>query len=534
MTMLSHFPLAKPRASQVQVLQAIEKAYADGFQNVLLEAPVGSGKSAIAIAVAKSLGDSHVLTPRKALQDQYVEDFTDQHLALMKGRSAYPCTFDEPDEVAYNKAIRLIQQGRFVPLSTDKTCGQGPCSSSSYGKVVYEACTKSGAKPCPYQVAVTKACSSDTVVHNLHSFIYQAYLAGKFDQRSSFILDECHEAEDIVREFATRKFTIPQVVEPGDWTQRLTHMYMWADYLETFLAIVQARLSYDKFGVSNVDKYKAGVQSLRDIPDDGEGGYVPHLEVDERNDCTRVSFIPIKVGPVSNSLLYSFGDKRLLMSGTIYSKSVFSGMNGLAEEDTCFIRTSTSFSQANRPIYLKKDYTLDLSHKMWDQNFGRMIDNIRKVLGVFHDVKGLIHVPSYMAMDQLALALRDTGRVHTHTREDVSQRLTAFYSSQGNGVFLSPVCQQGVDFKYDRARFQIILRVPYLNTSDPFVAHQVKNNFSWYNMKALVTFGQQIGRVVRAEDDFGATVLMDERFNGFIQKNSRILPKWVTDSVIYK
>ena len=101
-------------------------------------------------------------------------------------------------------------------------------------------------------------------------------------------------------------------------------------------------------------------------------------------------------------------------------------------------------------------------------------------------------------------------------------------------MFLSPICGQGVDFKYDRARFQIILRVPYENTGDAFNNHKVKNDYQWYNYQALIKFGQQIGRVNRAPDDFGVTVLMDERFNKFISRNKNVLPKWVLDSIIYK
>jgi Rad3-related DNA helicase len=101
-------------------------------------------------------------------------------------------------------------------------------------------------------------------------------------------------------------------------------------------------------------------------------------------------------------------------------------------------------------------------------------------------------------------------------------------------VFISPVCQQGVDFKGDRARFQIVTRIPYLNTSDEFVSHKVENDFAWYNYKALVVFGQQIGRVNRAEDDYGATFLLDERFNRFISKNSTKLPKWLRDAIVYR
>jgi Rad3-related DNA helicase len=198
------------------------------------------------------------------------------------------------------------------------------------------------------------------------------------------------------------------------------------------------------------------------------------------------------------------------------------------------MRIGSSFPLESRPIYFKDDYKVDTSHKMWDTNFVEMIQKITKVMNIFDDAKGLIHTPSYQASLTIHNALKSTGRVMMHTKDDFAQKLEQFYDSEDPLVFLSPICQQGVDFKHDRARFQIILRVPYANTSDPFVEYLVKEDFPGYNYKALVIFGQQIGRVNRSEDDFGVTVLMDDRFGQFLSRNRSVLPKWLTDAVIYK
>jgi ATP-dependent DNA helicase DinG len=152
---------------------------------------------------------------------------------------------------------------------------------------------------------------------------------------------------------------------------------------------------------------------------------------------------------------------------------------------------------------------------------------------IFKDVKGLIHVPSYEAGQEIVRGLADE-RVITHEKHDFQERLRYFFDTPEPLVFVSPVCQQGVDFKQDRARFQIIVRIPYMNTSDEFVNKKVQNDFQWYNYKALVVFGQQIGRVNRSENDFGVTFLMDSRFNKFVAKNGKKLPKWLKDAIVYK
>ena len=112
-----------------------------------------------------------------------------------------------------------------------------------------------------------------------------------------------------------------------------------------------------------------------------------------------------------------------------------------------------------------------------------------------------------------------------------ASRLQEFYASAGNQVYVSPTCQEGVDFKNDRARFQVILRIPYMNAGDEFIAMKLKTDFAWYNYQALITFGQQTGRINRSEKDFGVTILMDSRFPKFIGKNKSRLPKWFRDSI---
>jgi Rad3-related DNA helicase len=221
------------------------------------------------------------------------------------------------------------------------------------------------------------------------------------------------------------------------------------------------------------------------------------------------------------------------MSGTIYDKAMFCRNLGLNPDDAYFIRIPSTFPIPNRPIYIKEGYQADTSFVGWNDNFKDIVEKIEKIAGIFHDVKGLIHAPSYEAAEQLYNAIPGN-RIVTHTKTNFQEKLSEFYLSKDNKIFISPVCQQGVDFKEDRARFQIILRVPYLNTSDDFVRDKVENDFNWYNYQALIVFGQQLGRPVRSESDYGATFLMDERFNRFISRNSGKIPKWVQQAIIWR
>src|SRR5690606_38170931 len=83
------FPFRSYRPGQLEAIEEVRAAFAAGKRFVVLEAPTGSGKSAIGVTLAREAGSAFVLTAQKVLQDQYLRDFED--LAVMKGRSNYPC-----------------------------------------------------------------------------------------------------------------------------------------------------------------------------------------------------------------------------------------------------------------------------------------------------------------------------------------------------------------------------------------------------------------------------------------------------------
>ncbi len=528
--------IKKPMPSQVSVILAIEKAFKEGYRNVLLEAPVGSGKSAIAVTCAKHYGTAHIITPRKSLQDQYLADFSNQGVVLMKGRAAYPCTYPSSSTniQPYKILVNKIETGKHVSIPPSAlSCAVGPCKNDAEE---FKVCVgKQGDSidyPCPYNVAIEVAKQSDWVIHNLHSFIFQAYFTGRFEERELMIIDECHEVEGTIRGFAEKAVVLKGIVVEGDIPYgEMKTLDDWCGWFRSRLNLYSENQRVD--GSTERQDFLTELVGLTVFSEKFGEKFVVGVERNVASRTTRFVFTPVSVGHLSEKFLLSFGKKRLIMSGTIYNKTLYCRNNGLVESETCFIRIGSTFPKETRPIVLKKEYKVDTSHRMWDQNFLEIITKIKSIMEIFEGAKGLIHSPSYAASLTLEAALRDTGRILSHTNSNFSDKLQEFYNSEEPSVLLSPICQQGVDFKYDRATFQIIIRVPYLNTSDTFVAYQAKNDFPWYNHQALVTFGQQIGRVNRAPDDYGVTFLMDERFDKFISKNKSILPKWLLDGIIY-
>lgn len=521
MTKLSeHFPLAIPRESQIQVMDEIEKAYSLGYKYVICEAPVGSGKSPIALTVSKWQGEAHILTPRKNLQDQYFTDFEDD-IVLMKGRSSYFCTQSDNSGEFHKQVIQWVMNGSCpTPTKEFGNCRDAPCKDKQHVK---QKCTTDRHRTCPYTLAIETAEAHKIIVHNFHSFIYQYHYAERFNHRKLLVVDEAHEIEGILRDFATFKFSINRILTEETKPDFTEHKL---DYWVDFLGQDALKPRGDKAR----EEFAARLEAFKGFAFNNPGSFITKEYENTVGRTTLYEFIPVYVGNFAQSLLFSCADKILLMSGTIYNKDIYCNSLGIKPDEAYLIRIGSSFPVVSRPIYMKDEYMIDTSHAHWEENKDDMIEILKKIISKFPDAKGLIHVPSYKAAQEVNSWLKEP-RLKLHTSETFSTELEKFYKSKQPLIFVSPICQQGVDFKDDRARFQVIMRVPYLNTGDKFVEYQVKNNFPWYNHQALVAFGQQIGRINRSEEDFGVTILMDERFKKFVSRNKGSLPKWLTDSI---
>lgn len=509
---LQFFPKGKtPRSIQSIILaEAISALKDPSVDNVVIEAPVGTGKSAIALTLSNVFGGAHILTPQKRLQTQYEEDFEGE-LVGMRGRNFYPCEVDDR-------------------LST-ADCPLRPLPNSTKAeKLEYKECVET---TCPYTKALETAQQHNTVVHNYHSFIFQASWYGRFVQRPLIIFDEAHDLPGIVRDFMTYKRRIPQGALPKN---RLPEDYDGVTMDIESLLTLEMEVLKNSEGFLTEKETEAAIRRIEQLESRKEyltpDNVVMHCVYSPEERTLNIDMVPVNVGPSCNNLLYSFGQKRVFMSGTIFDVGQYCLATGLQRNRTKFIQSGTSFRKENRPIYLKPAYQVDTSFRNWDNNFEEMVEKLRLILSKFPDAKGLIHAPSYTATRQIVAALADTKRLVSHTSDNIEKALADFYSSKEPLVFISPSCYQGVDMKYDRARFQVVIRVPYPSTADFFIEDRMRRDPAWYNYQALVVFGQQLGRVVRAEDDFGATILLDSRFHRFLAQNRRYIPKWLAESFI--
>lgn len=91
-----HFPYEKPNPGQKEAILRTVEAFQTGKKHVVLGAPTGLGKSAIAVTVHRILRDLNnlafrttITTATKNLQDQYTNEF--EEMIDLRGKTNYHC-----------------------------------------------------------------------------------------------------------------------------------------------------------------------------------------------------------------------------------------------------------------------------------------------------------------------------------------------------------------------------------------------------------------------------------------------------------
>ena len=115
-----------PRSSQVKLINKINWAIGEGYNNIILEAGTGIGKSAIATTLANMYEDSYILTMTKQLQSQYSDEF---EFPLVKGRGNFAC----------------------LNSNLEMTCDMGTCKTTPTSSNFF----------CPYGIAKNPSLDSE-------------------------------------------------------------------------------------------------------------------------------------------------------------------------------------------------------------------------------------------------------------------------------------------------------------------------------------------------------------------------------------
>nr|XP_049581619.1 Fanconi anemia group J protein isoform X5 [Syngnathus scovelli] len=192
---------------------------------------------------------------------------------------------------------------------------------------------------------------------------------------------------------------------------------------------------------------------------------------------------------------------------------------------------------------------------------GALLLNVCKVVP-----KGVLcFLPSYKMLNKMRDRWNITGvweklekqkEVITEPRgggkNDLDELLQAYYNAiksceKRDGALFMAVCRgkvsEGLDFTDDNARAVITIGIPFPNIKNLQVELKMKYNdqhsksrgllsgHQWYEIQAYRALNQALGRCIRHRNDWGALILVDDRYRSNPSKYIKGLSKWVRQLV---
>ncbi|XP_015183805.1 PREDICTED: Fanconi anemia group J protein homolog [Polistes dominula] len=138
-------------------------------------------------------------------------------------------------------------------------------------------------------------------------------------------------------------------------------------------------------------------------------------------------------------------------------------------------------------------------------------------------------------MEQYREVINETSEVNVDNNKDQHYSGAILFA-----VFRGKVAE-GIDFSDDEARCVITIGIPYPVKSskdiqmkweynDKNISRGLLRGSDWYNIQAFRAYNQAVGRCIRHKNDWGAILLVDERF--LVQTYQSSLPKWTRNALL--
>jgi len=544
MKVQDYFLFENPRAGQIEVIEKIQEAIEEGYNDIILDAGTGFGKSAVARAiieynVKENDFDSYLVTATKVLQRQYENDCKNNPFSIDYqvglGRANFTCRHS-------------INNGTF---DTDK-CDNGYCKNRrvydpkcDYDIQNTDPHSHGG---CSYWINKCKSIDSEVSLANYNVLISDNQYVHHYNHRDLMVLDEAHDIEQKIMDSISiilngRRLLLDIDIDIREDFNN-TNMSYWINQLkdiitgyENRLEIVETEIKKGNASIKveevksikkKITQYQKKLGMIEENPDNWA------VCIDKFND--KVSFKPIFVSDYAYDLLFKSTDIRLYMSGSIIDGNQFA--NDLGLEDSIYIKANSSFDVKHRnPIYYR--FGGNLGFKTKKSDLPKCIPKLTGIFNKHRNEKGLIHCNSKEFQQYILDAYANSKyaeRLVTYNNDIVEGRgsktyeLNNFKKSDEPLIMVSYSMQEGVDLPYNECRFQVFFKAPYLPLNDNQIKERMNRDPNWYNVKSMQRFVQMHGRGMRAEDDYCRNYIIDKGFYRLIKDKK--LPKEVKEAIL--
>lgn len=524
-----HFPFKTFNPGQKEAIRFVVDSVLKGKKHIVLQAPTGIGKSAIATTVHRTLKSldknwrTTIITATKGLQDQYETE--DSGIFSLKGKKNYPC-----------------------PIGRDYYTGKG-CTVARAEKFCENPNTI-----CTYIKRRDEW--SRLADLRLTNTSFQVCAAGDLvmDEKTRanmIIVDECHELDESLVDHSTLIVKMTDLehlskVTKKEFTNKFTDFInVFLDYPKgapfklsedvsessrSLISLIQNKLvelegkaetSKDESLIGAIDELESILEKLLLFVNQKGEWLVTEFEFSQHLEVK-----PVYAYQVAEHGLFRKSDFFLHMSATICGFNQYRDTLGIKPEDVVYKEIENPIPVENRKVLVIPKIKVS-----GDFDRGRLTSIVDSIVNRHKGENGVIHTVSFaLANDILAMSNNQNNMVVSNNRDEI---LDLLKNNQGK-IVLSPSVEKGYDFKGDMCRFQILAKVPYLFLGDAWVKLNMDRSPKWYARKAILRLVQASGRAVRGVNDYATTYIVDSNFERLLKNNKDIFPDWYLDSLEIK
>ena len=546
MSLLDNFPSnIQARDSQKAILDAVQQKLKSGYRKIILSAPTGTGKSAVAMTLAKSYENSFVVTSSKNLQDQYINDF--EMLVPVKGKSNFPCfkSMEQNgiDLQEYDVAIRQgfsCEKGECEEITKEgkrQNCKFKPRIQAFEEKTFQEII-------CPYYEQKYSALLADHSVWNYHSYFqtvkYNRGIYGEYLNRNISIFDEAHSIEDQIIQFVGIEIIKKHIdeceirIESYDLSDIKMIIQLIRDIAEFYARKVKEiresgayreNPNYNRIRKLDGD-YERFARVRSEISSD-LGNFIINEPEYKKEEFKSIIIKPLDVSKyVKEFFITPF---QIFMSATINRDSFCQNM-GFAPEEIAFVDTPRSpFPLENRKVEFLNTARLSYKSPIVDEN--RIWLKIDEILSRHKNQRGLILTSSRVRCENIVknLSLKNKSRLricHARNPDGKTQdEVIKEHANSKDGVLISSSLWQGVDLKDNLSRFQIIAKSPYPNYTEKWVESKMERYPLWYPSQTITKILQGFGRSIRSKQDWAITYVLDSAVEPLLNSSKNLVPR---------
>jgi Rad3-related DNA helicase len=517
-------------------LEVIEFAAYCERRFAVASAPVGIGKSLIAISVAKLTGlRTAVVVPYKGLEKQYLGELAG-HLVGVRGRGNYQC-------------------GDYAHLD----CKGGMSMGCRYVRG-----SGGGASECEYERAVHAAREANVVVTN-YDYWLNKHAYGQGLKRTAaeaelwgenpielLILDEGDAAHETVSEFlACRVYEneIKRWVDPREMGDEIA---TWQKFVKEHEADLEAEIRTTGMELAHLgrkatrqqvevlhglEKLKSKFDRIKSIEDDWV------LEERVGTKWGRIwAFDAIWAGRYTEQYLFMGVPKVLIMSGTLTRKDM--ALLGVKKDEYEYRQWASIFPAAKQPTYLcpakkvnaeGKRVSIRIDKNTSDEDKRAWVEHMDAFIGARLDRKGLVLATSYEYAKYIRVNSRYgefmVGNTNDVDSDDAQEEFEKFCKMTAPRIMVSPSFSRGWDFKGARAHYVIVPKCPFVPMSNKVMRARLDRDKAYGDLLCMRKVEQGNGRVKRGPQEIAECVLMDGHFEYFLGRAKGLAQAWFVESV---